>query len=943
MSKTVIAVFTLMTLLIGAMFGGTTGKIAGRITDGETGEGLPGVNIVIEGTTLGASTDLDGAFIVLNVPPGLHTLTISFIGYQTVKVKEVRVNVDFTTRIEQKISPSTVELGEVEVFGEKNPLVRQDLVNTQVAVTSETIESLPVDQISEVISLQAGITQDNNGALHIRGGRSNEIAYQVNGLSINNPFGNSQGVGVAVNAIEEVSISAGTFSAEYGNALSGVINYVTKDGGSKLAGSMRAFTGDHVSDRTDIFPNIDEADAFNNSRAEWTLGGPVPLLGNKLTFFTSGVWQRDNGHLYGQRIYETTDLLFIDGDRLLINPFGLFFDTDASGNPVLNASEDRRGANGDGSYVPMVTREALNITGKLTWQPAHNIKLTYDLIFDDGERFSSSSSVFRRYRFTPNGRPKTVSTNYSHSLGLTHSLSKKLFYTLKVGYNDNQARTSVFEDPLDPRYVPTPGNDITNVIIPPTDTYVAGGTDLNHNTEVAKSYLGRLDFVWQALPNHEFKFGGEAASHELTLDQFQLHYDFNNGNFVIPSEDINPAFTDFQRYTRRPVQGALYFLDKIELSKRFILNAGIRYEYFHTQAPYNPDLAGTVDAPGGVGNQAYWLESEAKHRIMPRLGLSFPITTRGIIRFSYGIFHQNPTFRSIYRNPRFEDFDFIRTPSFGNPNLNPERSIQYELGLQQQFTQDVKVDLTVFYKDVNDLIQSRRVIAGEVAVDKEYNVITNISYANVKGFTVAFLKRRSPGGLFSATLDYTFQIGEGAFTDPLRLAVDTRTGRETEQKFVPLGFDRKHTLNGTATLAKPGDWLASVIMRIQQGTPYTPSLPSSIQAVQFEVNSERRPWRTTFDLQIEKFFKFNPARFSIFLQVKNLFDSNNETFVHTNTGRSLTNLNEATNPNRFNNLEEKIIADQSNFFPVEFLDTFYQREDFLAEPREVRLGMTFSF
>ncbi|HHE55739.1 MAG TPA: TonB-dependent receptor, partial [Caldithrix abyssi] len=295
--------FLLTIFFINSLFAGTTGKIAGVVTDASTGDPLVGVNILLEGTTLGAATDVDGAYVILNIPPGLYTIVFNYIGYRTVRVKDVRVNVDFTARVDQKLKETVLEGATVEVIGERNPLVRQDLTNTQVAVTSDKIEALPVDQIRDVIALQAGVVVDNGGALHIRGGRSNEIAYQVNGLTINNPFSNSQGVGLATNAVEEVSVSAGTFSAEYGNALSGVINFVTKEGGAKYHASLKAWTGDHYSTHDDIFFNIDDIDPFNNRRVEATLGGPVPLLGKKFTFFASGVWLNDKGHLYGMRIY----------------------------------------------------------------------------------------------------------------------------------------------------------------------------------------------------------------------------------------------------------------------------------------------------------------------------------------------------------------------------------------------------------------------------------------------------------------------------------------------------------------------------------------------------------------------------------------------------------------------------------------------------------------
>ena len=949
MAKSFLATALMILVLRGLSFGGTTGKIAGHITDKQSGEGLPGANVQIEGTSLGAATDLNGDYTILNVPPGLYTVTVTFIGYQKVRVKEVRVNIDFTTRIDQVMNASAVEMAAVEVYGERNPLVRQDLTNTLVAFTSEKIEALPVDQISQVISLQAGIVRDNDGALHIRGGRSNEIAYHVNGISINNPFSNNQGVGLATNAVEEVSVSAGTFSAEYGDALSGVVNFVTKDGGPKYHASLRAWTGDHFTNKDGIFFNANDHDVFNNERFEWTFSGPVPIFGKKVTFFSSGVRQKDDGVLYGIRVYEPNDWPIFDNNAVLIDPFGL----PQTVEQLIAGQRGQPGADGDRKRVPMVTRDDLNVTGKLTYKPSNTLKFTYDLILDDGE--SRPRSSFRRFRFTPDGQAKIFTNNASHTFGLTHTLNEKTFYTLKFGVNNTKRTSGVFqnitradqdgdglrETVVGSRYFPNRDNDISQHIIPPTGQYVAGGMDLARSEQKSRTLSAKLDVVSQVLPHHEIKFGGEFKHHRLELEDFTLLFDFQNGRFFVPFPQLNSAFTEYQAYKREPVQASFYILDKMELSRQFILNVGLRGEYLDTKALYNPDLAGTVDA--GVEQSQFLKDSSAKLRLSPRISLSFPITDRGIIRFSYGFFYQNPTFRSIYQNPRFEDIDFRSVPTFGNPNLEPERSIQYELGLQQQFTDDFKADVTVFYKTVNNLIQTRRVLAGDVALNKEFNVVTNISYANVRGFTVSLLGRRPPGGLLSGSIDYTYQIGEGAFNDPTRLAVDTRTGRESEQEFVPLDFDRAHTLNATATLSKPSNWALSAIGSLQSGTPYTPSVPSSVQAVQFDVNSSRRPFFTTLDLKLEKFFRVTGARFSVFMQVQNVLDTKNERRVHFSTGRSLTSLDESTRPTLFNNLKETIKDDPSNFFPVQFLDDFYQREDFLGPPREIRWGVSYDF
>lgn len=904
----VLAGLLLLTSFAPVLLAGTTGKIAGRVSDAESGEPLPGANVVLEGTTLGAATDANGNYTIVNVPPGLYTVVFTYVGYQTVRVREVRVNSDFTSTVNMKLQVTAVELGTVEVIGERNPLVREDLTNTTVAVSSEVIQQLPVNTFTEVVRLQSGVTIDNSGAIHIRGGRSNEIAYLVNGVSLANPFDNSLSVSIATNAIEELSVSSGTFSAEYGNALSGVINFVTKDGGPKYSGSVRFYTGDNLSSRDDVFPHINDFDLLNHARSEATLSGPVPFTGGKLTFFTSGVYVDNKGYLYGTRLYAPSDGLDISSATYRFDPLG-------DGKP-----------SGDGAIVPMDRSYSTNFTAKLTYKFNPNFKLTYDLLFDRGR----ASYFSRAYRYNPDGRPHTRSSGQSHSIGLTHTVSNTTFYTLKASYGETSDRTFVYEDPLEPRYVPS---NLSNYI-PATDI-LAGGTNLDHSRSDARTFGARFDLVSQVRHNHELKLGAELLAHRLEREFYTLVYDTTQTQPIVPYPWLNPNYTDYVFYLRQPAQFSAYVLDKMELARTFILNAGLRYEYYNTYADYNPDLATYAKDPS-----ANLQKASPKQRLSPRLSLSYPITDRGIIRFSYGHFYQMPTFRSLYQNPRFETYSYTRTPTFGDPNLKPERSIQYEMGLQQQLAEDLKVDLTVFYKDVGDLLVNQQVRAGKIAGDRVFNVVSNLSYANVRGFTFSFLKRRAADGLFSASLDYTFSIAEGNQTDADAFFLDKASGKETELVFVPVSFDRTHVLNGTVTLTKPSNWALSAVGSFWAGTPYTPQLPSSLAPVGFEENSARRPILLDVDLRLEKFFRIDRLRFSLFTQVENLFDRDNERLVWLSTGRSLFALEETLNASAFNNLRQRMRANPEFYPPESTLDNYYKRADWLSEPREIKFGIT---
>ncbi len=924
--------FTPLCLILTLTFNllaGTSGKIAGKVTDASNGEALPSVNVMLVGTQLGAITDINGNYVILNVPPGVYKVSVSMISYRKQELKDIRVNVDFTTRLDIKLETGSVDLPPVVVQGERNPLVRQDLTNPQVAITSENIQELPVTSISEVIKLQAGVVSGNDGELHIRGGRANEIAFTVNGISVNNPFDNSQGVGIATNAVQEVSLSSGTFSAEYGNALSGVVNFVTKEGGDKLSGSLRAFTGDYLSAHDDIFKNIDDIDPFNRMRGEATLGGSVPYTNQKLSFFLSGVYAKSKGYLYGTKLYGTKD-----GFKLRNELASTDSRYGASADPYLFNPNGTGKPSGDGSLVAMNTSESYNATGKVTYKFTPTFKVDYDFIVDN----SQWQNYDRAYRFNPDGRPTYYSQNMTNSVGLTHSLRENIFYTLKVAYSNTDDKSYVFENAQDPGYVQS--NYART--IPQTDI-LTGGTDLSRNFQKTNTLNVKLDAVAQLFDTHEFKFGAEAKMYKLDRTYYELLYDTSTQYKnvpVIPSPDVQASNITYVNYERKPIQFSAYILDKIELAKSLILNLGLRYEYFTTKAKYNLDLNSELSNQLGVNVTNFLADAKPKHKFSPRLSVSYPITDKGIIRFSYGHFYQNPSLISIYQNPNFLA-PGSTSPTFGNPNLEPERSIQYEMGLQQQVSDNLKFDFTGFYKDVTNLLdyETYRTSKG----DRTYSIISNINYANVKGVTLSLMKRRDATDLFAFTLDYTFSMATGNRTDEDAFFYDQKSGRQMEKYFVTLPFDRSHVVNGTISFSQSDSWNASIVYGMLTGTPYTPSVPVESYATTYLQNSARRPFQWNVDLKFEKFFKFAGLNYSIFMQVDNVFDTENEIYVYSNSGRSLYNADEKRTASNFNDLRNRITRGDLGMIPISDIDNYYKRAEYLSAPRQVRFGISIMF
>src|SRR5690606_33711034 len=478
------------------------GKIAGNVTDRGTGDPLIGVNVVIQGTTQGTTTDIDGNYIILNVRPGAHTLVFSYIGFSTQVVEDVRVSSDHTTTIDVAMSEEVIEGQEIIVQAER-PLIQKDLTASKKTFVAEEIDQLPVEGFFGVLATQAGVTQGADGAFHIRGGRSNEIGYLVDGMSVGNPFNtNTLATEVAADAIQEMTVISGAFNAEYGKAMSGIVNLITKEGGTEYAGSISFEAGDNLAGGSDIF-GVGDFDymkdvSMNMYTLEGTLSGP--LLTDKLRFFVSGRRDVDDGHIYGMRRFLPSDSANFnaDLDRLaLIQQHIPGFDGpnwyyEMHGKPWYEYVSE--GIAPPSEIVSMNPRESFNIIGKITFRPWAGAKIEYSHLQDGSKRTPFSFS----YRFNPDGVAPVRDRSYNHGLHWTHTLNDRSFYTARFSYAVSKFRQYLYENPLDERYVvdrSTTGNG--NVLGFPGNNFLFAGNQKTHVYEDAYSFRGKIDFTRQ--------------------------------------------------------------------------------------------------------------------------------------------------------------------------------------------------------------------------------------------------------------------------------------------------------------------------------------------------------------------------------------------------------------------------------------------------------------
>ena len=193
-------VLVLITLFVSQIaFGGQTGKLSGKIIDNETKEGVIGANIIVEGTYLGAAADIDGYYFINNIPPGEYNVIVTAVGYRKTTIKNVKISIDLTTKVDVVLSSESVQLGGEVVVVAQKPLIIKDLTSSASTVSSKDIEMMPVDNLQSIINLQAGVVGG-----HFRGGRSNEVAYLIDGVPVTDAFSGRSSLEVENASVREL-------------------------------------------------------------------------------------------------------------------------------------------------------------------------------------------------------------------------------------------------------------------------------------------------------------------------------------------------------------------------------------------------------------------------------------------------------------------------------------------------------------------------------------------------------------------------------------------------------------------------------------------------------------------------------------------------------------------------------------------------------------------
>jgi outer membrane receptor protein involved in Fe transport len=960
-------------LITSMVFGGTTGKLAGKVINTETGKPLAGANVFVEGTRLGAATDLDGEYYIINIPAGRYSVTASSLGYQSVTVRNILITADFTTSYDFELSSKVLEAGKEVVIVAERPLVETDRTSSVKVATAEEIQNLPVRGYRDVVALQTGVTEfevypgdvrqsddrSQSGRLQIRGGRSNEVGYWVDGFSQTDPQTGFSTTAINNTAIQEVVLMTGGFSAEYGRIMSGAVNVITKSGGGKYSGSLEAVTDNIINN------NVHSTD-YNVYAA--SLGGPIVPGNDRYTFYLSGErrWDGDRSPRWDTR----------DMNRLYL---------------------DLIGSTDEATY-----RLPGNSLSGWTYQGKLKFKLSDAVTFDAGAIGSQDDwqEFTQWYIFNIEHTARYLDRNNSFYGKLTHTLSKNTFYTAAINYYESERKRGdgkLFDDLMayaresNPSYDPMtlfyngPGNGNAD------STYTdSTGTHTIYREHVYDDYLHRKSSYWgfktdvthQLTSHHQFKAGFDIERHTLRywrhlfpVNLFMLDRPYTDTNHNGINDNVEQAYLEVDHYgyafddpeqnqdsgldgAKHPITMAVFLQDKMEF-EGLVINAGVRYDYLNVDTkrlrsesypldPFHTGLSSTLDPQD--------LEpAEIQQRVSPRLGVGFPVSDKTVMHFSYGKFFQQPNLDDLYVSYQYLEHK-IQTGGyfypFGNPNLKPETTTAYEVGFTQQIASNVRFDVTAYYKDVRDLVEVKTI----PSFPNNFSSYRNTDFGTVKGVDFDVTMRRTRN--FSANVAYGLMWAIGTGSASVTQRNIAWTADDPPKMTSPLDFDQRHkiTLNldyrlnhgegpimGTVhPLENAG---INLVFSAGSGLPYTPETPwNEVTLAAYSptpdgpINSRYGPWTWRMDFKANKTFYLNRVGIDVYLWVLNLFNTQNWLDVYASSGM-------AGNTRWLSTADGQAFLQSPNY--PENVASFYR----LAEmdptrygiPRQIRIGAMLTF
>jgi outer membrane receptor protein involved in Fe transport len=939
--KKMFTVLIFLLFLPGFLFAGTVGRMKGKVTDLQSGEALIGANIVIVGTSTGAATDVKGEYVILNLTAGIYTIKASYIGYQTITISNVRINADLATDLDFKLPAEGLNVKEIEVVAQR-PLVEPSNTNAIRNTTSEDFDNLPVRGINSIIALTPGVNLQDN-VVYVRGGRQDEVGYYLEGTNINNPLTGNRGVSISQDAVEEIQVQAGGYTAEFGGANAGIIRQQLKTGGTDLK-----ISAEYITDNLGFQKASNRYNGDKRLGAYWwgysdftgTISGP--LLDNKLRFF--GLFNSNFTSDGSPQPFPGMNLGWIRDPNSPIPTDSINFKYPA-GATLKNFAQTYAGT---GTLSLDLNPFTFRLTG------------TYSNFAGFAGNEGNLADILNMNRI-----PNDDITNASFNLKATHLLSPTTYYEISggyslvkdhiydpllvdniVGYGDSVAnaqagatwirRSATLSDTG--RYNQPAAYSIYNFSFDAPNTVIAPYLKRNQETfnfhaalssDVSKEHSIKIggDLQMYRIRNYSLNNAGVTAlanqlysnsqlpsNKQLTTPGVYMKQGVNNYGYDATGNLYDGAdnYATGQIGPKKPVIAGAYAQDRIEY-KNLIVNVGLRFDYIDIDNvqmvdPTRPER--TINFSTGAVDPAGLVKVPTFTSLTPRLGFSFPITSQTMFHAQYGKFVQQTRLRDVYQGMYATAYNLKGGLFISNPvgfNVRPTRTTQYEIGFTQQIGDFASFDLTGYYKDIMDqiVIQLQTTAAGSPF--QAYNIYANGDFATTKGIEVAFNMRRVERVQINGSISFQDAQGTGSYPSSDAGIVGAPIDGKTIFKPVyvsPLVFNnplsghlsfdyRFGKEDGPSFVHELG---INALFTFTSGHPYTLGVGHGDANYALEgdsrnrspiepLNSSTTPSTFQVDLRIDKTFNiYDNLSANIYLWVTNLFDTRNIYNVFLRTG-----------------------------------------------------------
>ena len=964
------ALILLIVMLLGAAFlsAATTGRLAVRVRDGQ-GRALEFVNIVVmQGTQriTGGQTNAKGTAIIINIPPGIYSVKFSLIGYDEYTFRDVRIQVDQAANLSPVMNRAGVKLATVVVQAQEDK-VEKDRVGSSRQIEMDRMSDSAVSDVAGIVSMQAGVTV-LGGELHIRGGRANEVNYTVDGMSVSDPVDGGATLQVDTDAISDMKVMTGGFPAEYGNAQSGVINIVTKDGDDFYSGKLE-YNSDHII-----------GEGRNSDVFKFAIGGPVvpfasPELKEKFTFYLNGAGEWLDGRLKDFYVSDPNKDFVLNGHQLLEAEYDRY-DPYASRSNILGVDIGNRNYN---AYnVNLKTKYDISPGQKVTF--AARGDRNHDNPFMQYAYDSSWRYAMQHFKEEDTTQRQYIGT-YDHVFNSTMNLKVKASYYQKDAYEGPKGidRNSYMFMEIDPNNIPSnytdlvglgyygystvdsnPEDGVMDYGFQPASEWVyrlesvevpravpgfkAPGTIYpNYLDDTTTTLSARGDFEWQLNETHLAKSGVEVIKHNIRKDQLldfldidpkrrsdylrdyvfnvqdpnQFDFDSYMENPVTPGElyallpidsnetpqsaaDLVPIYKpeDYFRaakaasgkrdgYQADPWQLAYYLQDKMEW-EGMIVNAGLRLDFWYLGKYYE------IAKDDGSYRKNYF-DSKDRYQLMvsPRLGVSHPITDRDVLRFAYNYQNQLPQMQYIFTSRDTLDAYTNTSDSVirvGNPSLEPQITVTYEVGLSHQISEDYVLDITAYYKNLYNYVNTIKERSEAEQSVFWYRYYSD-DYGSARGIDMQLEKLLSNFNTWSIAYSLAWAQGNNS-----QAVIQDEA---TNLREFPLDWDVRHNISTSYTfrigrgeeffvpftnfILPIDDISANITWTLASGAPYTPQ--ALVGSSELDTNSKRKDTNQSANFKITKGINL-PSKMSLrlYFEVENVFRSKNVLEVHRKTG-----------------------------------------------------------